>query len=305
VTWFVISLVLIIIGIFVLSTGHRVRLDGKPASGTGALGGVLVTIGMLAILLNCFTVIPARNVGVVNTFGVANQALDNGIHFVAPWSSIETIDATVQNINRDEDTKNCVTVRLANQTTACVDLTLQWNIDQNANANELWQRYRGSNDKVVENVGNNVVMRELQRALNVVFETYNPLGAIVDGAPAVKTADLAKKALDDLKSSVDKGIVVDALLISVVHFDATTQDKLNAFAQSLADTRVAEQNKKTAEQQRAANDLLVASSSDNEGVKYQNCLNVIKDLAAKNQLVNLPAAFTCGPGGSPVLVQAK
>jgi regulator of protease activity HflC (stomatin/prohibitin superfamily) len=282
------------------------RSSWRPRIVTAVAIGLAV-IGVLIVIGRTIVVVPARNVGVVNTFGRADQALDNGFHVVKPWSSVEIIDATVQNINLDSSTGNCVTVRLANQTTACVDLTLQWNIDQHANANELWQRYRGSNDNVVGNVGRNVVERELRRALNVVFEKYNPLAVLSDGGtPTVSTGDLAARALDMLRASVDKGIVVDTLLISVVHYDDVTQQKLNGYAQALADTQIATQQKKTAEQQKQANDLLAAASSNDAGVKYQNCLNLIKDLAAKGQLQNLPATFTCGDGSqTPVIVGQK
>jgi hypothetical protein len=109
-----------------------------------------------------------------------------------------------------------------------------------------------------------------------------------------------------MRASVDPGINVDTLLISVVHFDPVTQDKLNAYAQAIADTQIATQAKKTAEQQHEANDLLAAKSSSDAGVEYQNCLNLVKDLAAKNQLASLPATFNCNQGAStPVIVGGK
>jgi regulator of protease activity HflC (stomatin/prohibitin superfamily) len=309
---------LIFIAVGVLAFVYRRRFAGTPSPTNKkrspwrgrivvAVAVGVALIGVLIVIGRSVVVVPARNVAVVNTFGRAEGALDNGWHWIKPWSSIEIIDATVQNINLDQDNKNCATVRLANQTTACVDLTLQWNIDQHANANELWQRYRGSNDDVVGNVGRNVVERELRRALNVVFEKYNPLSVLSgDGTPSISTADLASQAVTIMRSSVDKGIVIDTLLISVVHYDDVTQQKLNGYAQALADTQIAAQQKKTAEQQKQANDLLAAASSNDAGVKYQNCLNLIKDLAAKGQLQNLPATFTCGDGAqTPVIVGQK
>jgi hypothetical protein len=100
----------------------------------------------------------------------------------------------------------------------------------------------------------------------------------------VSTADLATATVADMRATVDKGIVVDTLLISVVHYDDVTQQKLNGYAQALADTQIATQQKLTAEQQRLANEKLATASSNDAGVKYQNCLNLIKDLAAKGQL---------------------
>jgi regulator of protease activity HflC (stomatin/prohibitin superfamily) len=307
--WFIVGILLVVVGVVIV--GARRKLAGDPDGGeyqsikrgAMAVGLLVVVLGLFTIAMDSFTIVPARNVGVVNTFGKAEGALDNGFHLVKPWSSVETVDATVQNINLSADAKNCITVRLANQTTACVDVTVQWNIDQKANANELWQRYRGTNDDVVGNVGHNVVERELRRSLNVVFESYNPLSVLAGGgATRVKTDDLGASALAEMKSHVDAGIVVDTLRISVVHYDDTTQSKLNGFAQALADTQIATQQKLTAEQQKQANDLLAAASSNDPGVKYQNCLNLLKDLAAKGQLQNLPPTFNCGDAGTPVIV---
>jgi regulator of protease activity HflC (stomatin/prohibitin superfamily) len=316
--WLILGIILLVIGAVLLVARNRFVIDDSRAHGypDGAatrrltnsftvVGIFLLILGAFTVVMDSFTVVPARNVGVVNTFGKAEAALDNGFHWVKPWSSIETVDATVQNINRDADTKNCVTVRLANQTTACVDVTVQWNIDQNANANELWQRYRGSNDDVVGNVSRNVVERELQRALNRTYESYNPLAILQSGQAPTKTDDLAAAALKDMRIHVDKGIVVDTLLIAVTHFDDTTQGKLNAFAQALADTQVATQTKLTNEQIKAANDLLASASSNDPGVKYQNCLTLIKDLASKGQLQNLPPTFNCGDSSTPVIVGQK
>jgi len=311
--WFIIGIVLVAVGVALFAA--RKRAAGNPEgrnyepgikTAAAAIGVVLFVLGIFTIVWDSFTIVPARNVGVVNTFGKAEGALENGFHWVKPWSSIETIDATVQNINLSSDAHNCITVRLANQTTACVDVTVQWNIDQHANANELWQRYRGNNDDVVGNVGRNVVERELRRSLNVVFETYNPLSVLASGdKPNISTDDLANRAVGEMKAHVDAGIVIDTLRISVVHFDDTTQQKLNGYAQALADTQIATQQKKTAEQQKAANDLLAAASSNDPGVKYQNCLNLLKDLAAKGQLQNLPPTFNCGETTTPVIVGQK
>lgn len=296
---FILGILLAVAGVVVVFLSDRVPY-GK------LIGASLVLLGLFTVVWDSFTVVPARNVGIVNVLGKADQSLDNGFHWVTPWASIETVDATVQNVNLDSDTKNCVTVRLANQTTACVDLTLQWNIDQNANANVLWQRYRGSNDDVVGNIGRNVVERELRRSLNVVFEKYNPLAVLSNtGGVQVSTGDLASQALALMKTSVDQGIVIDTMLISVVHYDDVTQQKLNGYAQALADTQIATQQKLTAEQQKLANDQLAVGSSNDAGVKYQNCLNLLKDLAAKGQLQNLPPTFNCGDSTTPVIVGQK
>lgn len=314
-TLFIICIIVALIGVaaFWFGTGEPDRnSDGVAiARGLKVAGVLLVIGGGFGLFMNSFHIVPARNVGVPTTFGRVGTAADAGWLWVAPWTSVEDVDATVQNLNLDADTQNCPTVRLANQTTACIDVTLQWHIDQHGGtAGELWQRYRGTDNKVVEHVGRNVVQRELNRALGNAFATYNPLLILSD--PTSKqpsTDDLSSLALNALRTAVDRGVIIDTLLISPggVHYDEITQQKLNAYAQALADTQIATQQKLTAEQQRLANEKLASSTStQNAGVQYQNCLNLIKELAAKNQLASLPPTFNCGSAGAtPVIVGQK
>ncbi len=287
----------------------QARVAKQTQAGGLILGLLLMVFGVTVVGMDSWTVIPAKNGGVVNVLGNANRSLSNGPALVEPWATVETVDATKQNFNYNPDMAQwsrtdapvctTVTVRLRNQTTACLELTMQWNINQQGNINELWKNYRGTNDNVVLNVGTNLVLRQLQRAANNAFETFDPLAVLNnDGTSSVTTTSLSKDIEADLKRSLGNEIVVDYMIISVVHYDAVTQSKLNAFAQQIADTQIATQAVITAKQRQLANDILAAASSSDPGVMYQNCLTLIADLAAKNQLQNLPQAFTCG-GATP------
>lgn len=275
----------------------------------GLIGFVLLFLAGLIVTLDSVAKVPPRNVGVQIHFGKAVKALPNGWHIIPPWDSVEKIDASVQTMIRTSDNNgSCITVRLANQTTACVDVTTQWNIDHNGDVVGLYNKYR-SGSGVFHNVERNVVERKLaQQVLPDVFANFDPLAVITgDGKPVVNPTSFSESALAKMRAAVDSGIVIDSVTIGLVHYDNVTQEKLNAFAQALADTRIATQNKLTTAQQKLANDNLVAASSSDPGVKYQNCLNLIKDLAAKNQLANLPATFNCNEAGSstPVIVGQK
>lgn len=300
---FIITLIVALVSLFAIAFGVKIQGDGD---GSGVLAGGIGGMVLAAILLivNCSTIVPTRNVGVQVSFGKPVGSLSNGYHWVAPWSSVEKFDTSIQTIKltqAKDDDGDCATVRLANQTTACVDTTVQWNIDPSSDVVELYRKYRN-----FEKIEVNLVERQLQRALNVVFEKYNPLSSVTGGdAPSVSLDDLAKQATDVLKAAVGAGITIDSITIPLVHYDSTTQDKLNAFAQALADTRIAEQRKKTAELVKQANDILAASAAVHDpGVLYQNCLNLIADLAAKGQLKDLPPTFNCNQmaGGTPVIV---
>jgi regulator of protease activity HflC (stomatin/prohibitin superfamily) len=311
--WFVLFTIVALVAVALLVIGFRAprtvterdRFNREDITKENETRGLTVLAGVACLLVAViglffcsFTVIPTRSVGVTVAFGRPdNESLKNGFHFVKPWSSVEKFDASVQTLkldaasgkSQDGDLGNCVTVRLANQTTACVDVSVQWNIDPDGDVVELYRKY-----KSFDNVQNNLVERQLVHALNVAFETYDPLRSINGGgAPAQSLDDLAAKASTALTTAVGSGIKVANLTIPLVHFDNTTQDKLNAYAQALADTRIAEQRKQTALAQKAANDALASgANSNNPGVLYQNCLDMVERLAKEGK--GLPAAFSCG-----------
>jgi hypothetical protein len=262
-------------------------------------GVVMLFLSALTITLDSWVRIPPRNVGVQIHLGKAVAALPNGWHLVPPYDSVEVIDASVQTMVRSSDTGNCVQVRLANQTTACVDVTVQWNIDHTGNVVDLYNKYR-SGKGVFHNVEANVVERKLsQQVLPEIFATFNPLAVITDAGTQVNPTSFSGQALARMRQVVDSGINVDSLTLGLTHYDTVTQEKLNAFAQALADTRIATQQKLTSEQQKLANKNLVDASSNDPGVKYQNCLNFLRELAAKNQLQNLQyGGFACSSGST-------
>lgn len=308
--WFIGGCVLLLIGVVALviyaKTDPGTRHDDDVRGVSVVVGGASLLLAAVIIFLTLFSIVPARNVGIVVTFGKADRSVDNGWTWTAPWSTVELVDATTQTVTRDLDTSNPVLVRLGNQTTASVDVTVQWHIDPSS-ANELWQRYRGNNDDLIGNIRSKVIERQLIPAVNRAFEGHDPLGDAVAGKDAgLSNKDASGIVFSDLKSTVDRGIVIEAAVVQFVHYDQVTQDKLNAYAQALADTRLASQRVLTAEQQRLANEKLATSgSSTNPGVLYLACLNMVQELAAKNQLGNLPAAFTCSQEPTPVIVQKK
>jgi hypothetical protein len=264
-------------------------------------------IAGLCTLIASATFIGSRTVGVPVTFGaVAGPTQGEGFGWVAPWERVERFDASVQTLEMTGDGNGqdgpCVTVRLANQTTACVDvIRLQWNLDPTGDVTELYRKYR-SFDKIEPNL----VKGQAMSALVAAFADFNPLAGINDETDktAVKVPsvdDLAKEATSLMK--VGSGIHIESFLLRV-HYDGTTQQKLDDFAKAQAETRIATQNKKTATEIALGNAELAKNKSGSDpGVTYQNCLSLIRDLAARGQLNHLPPTFNCGDPKSQVIVQ--
>jgi hypothetical protein len=304
-TIFIITALLAVAGIGAIIFAVLIR-----AGATAAIGVALLLVGGTGVLLDSYTTVPVRTVGIETTFGGKPvRPLTNGLHWMAPWHGVDKEwDGSVQTLKlttSHTDAGDPVTVRLANQTTAQVDVTLQWNIRPDADVLELYRRY-----KTFANVEDNLVKRQLQQVLNDSFRKYDPLAA-VNGAASGSgpTVDqLGAQARTDLQNVLGNAITVGTMTIPLVHFDATTESRLVQYQQALADTRIAQQREQTAEKIKAANDILAGTQSTKDpGVQYQNCLNLIADLAGKGELKDLPPTFNCGGGAgqTPVIVGGR
>lgn len=149
--------------------------------------GVAITMligGFLAGFFSTFTTVSTKNVGIMTTFGHPDGELSNGAHFIAPWSKVTEMPANVQTDqylgNTDSDTSNdqqpCMDVRIANQSIACVEVTIRWRIVPGS-APDLFRDY-----KTFDHVRDSLVTLNLKSALNQAFADYNPLSILQSGS---------------------------------------------------------------------------------------------------------------------------
>jgi regulator of protease activity HflC (stomatin/prohibitin superfamily) len=304
--WFITALALTGLGIMLqiaIPTVNLERDGGYDQRGyrtkktesvnTRWVGLSVLAIGLVILGWNSFHVVPTRNIAVETSAGRPVASLHNGAHLVRPWSDIHTYDATVQTLKLsgdNDDNGDPITVRLANGATADVDLTVQWQIDPKADITQLHMDYRD-----FQNIGNNVVRRQLSAAANEAMEHYDPLVALRNnkGDASGKTLkDLADDVKASLVSQMPTGITIRSVLMPKIAFSGEVQNKINQYLAALAETQIAEQRQKTAEAQKKANDLLAAGTSTNQAVLYQNCLDMVERLSRDSK--PLPAAFSCG-----------
>lgn len=249
----------------------------------------VVAGGIAAVLfvLSSFTIVSTRNVGITTSFGKPTGTLSNGLHVVAPWQKVIELSGTIRTDSQtggfvDGKCDGGTAVRLANNSTACVDNTVRYRIVQTA-ADELYRDYQ--ND---DNIKNSLVTRELNAVINSVFASYNPLAA--EAADGPKLDQLSTLVTDKLKAKIGSQIEVQGVIISLVHFDQVTQDKINAYQAQIASTRIAEESQRTAAAQAQANRVLSDSVSRDPNVLVAKCLELVASGKA------IPAGFQCWPG---------
>lgn len=274
------------------------RIGSEDEFAGGAMAAAVVC-GVLAVLLlawSSFTIVSTRNVGIVTSFGKPTGTLSNGLHFKLPWTKVPELNGTIRTDNqvggfKDGRCDGGTAVRLANNSTACVDNTIRWRIVPSA-GDTLFRDYQ--ND---DNIRDSLVTRELNATLNAVFATYNPLNPEeVDGP---NLTELSTAVTDRLKAKIGAQVEVQNVIISIVHFDGQTQDKINAYQAQIANTRIAQEAKRTATEQAEANRILAGSVAD-PGVLTARCLELI------NSGKQLPIGFQCFPGaGMPLSVPVR
>lgn len=285
----------------------------------------------LAVIFTFFsslTIVSTKNVGIETSLGATAGELSNGGHMVPPWYKVTEMDAAVQTDSYTRakgDTNDCLSVRIANQQTGCLDISIRWRIcnahvtqsytdddgkqhkvacDTNA-ADELFQNYR-----TFDHVRDSLVTRELTAAANDAFADYNPLDSITlntsaNGAKNPLLSTLAAEVTSTMRREIGNQIEVLNTIIPIVHYDDATQQKINQLQQQVAQTRIAEQAKVTNEKQAAANKALAASVNTSPNVLVAQCLSTLEEMV-KNHL-SVPAGFSCWPGGSatPVIANAS
>jgi regulator of protease activity HflC (stomatin/prohibitin superfamily) len=241
----------------------------NPAARTRSLRIAVVAgvIALFVVILGSTTIVSARNVGVVTTFGRPSGTLSNGLHWKAPWQSVTEMDGTIQIDNHTGE--SATTVRLGNNSTANVENSVRWRI-QPAAADELFLDYRQ-----FANVRDNLVTRELRAALNEVFADFDPLAP--ENVEGANVQALGDKVAETLRAKVGGQIEIINVIVPLVNYDQATQDRINALNVEKANTRIAEQRAKTAAAEAKANEILAASVSNDPNMLVSKCLDAARE----------------------------
>lgn len=253
------------------------------------IGAALLFLGLLILGLDSFTIVDSKNVAVQVSYGKTVGTLDNGFHWVRPWSSTESFSAARQTLKLSgggDDNGDPIVVRLKNGTDAEVEISAEWRLDDKADITQLYVDYRQF-DKIQENV----IRRRLSAVLNRVFEKYDPLVSISGKGETLPLALLEGQARDQLQAEVPQAILIDSLYIPKIKYAANVQAQIDSFINSVNETKIAKQQLETATARKEANEKL-GSGALTSGILYQNCLDLVERLTKDGK--TLPPAFNCG-----------
>jgi SPFH domain / Band 7 family len=262
-------------------------------------------MAVIIILVASVQTIGTSDVGVETAYGKTVGDLPPGLHLLAPWVGVTTWDGSVQTISYGRDTdqahpNHCLLVRIGGQQSACLSVTFQYRVRDGA-ADSLFRLYRTQ-----QNMGDKLVLRELDQTINTRLQTFSPIEALAAGnANGTSLAPFAAQVTTQMRAEIGSDIQVLSVFFPYVSYDTSTTSRLNAYQTQVADTLIAQQAERTALAQKAANNDL-ASSVTNPNVIAQECVtNVLVPVVKAG---GNPAGINCWPGsaaGSTVVVPSR
>jgi regulator of protease activity HflC (stomatin/prohibitin superfamily) len=311
--WFI---MFIIVGVIFLITIPATLLTQEREAKSFArfAFGVAFFLMMFTLFMSSFKIVGAKEIGVPVTFGrPSGEVMHNGWNWKSPPTTVHVFDGALQTerfSNDKDDDGDPVTVRLFTGSTAGVNTTFQWRLENDAKVKQVYLNYREP-----DKINTNLIKRALQQALNDVYSQYNPYAALIaaqakaagDNTPGTQQVattfeDLQAKALSRLKAELEpQGVSAVTLTIAGINYDQKTQENLNALGTAITQTQIALQNEKTADAQARANQKLNSSTASNATLQ-QLCIQATQKVLEDGH--QLPAGWNCF-GASNVAITNK
>lgn len=276
--------------------GFAARGAIKREFGEVPLGMFLIFPAILVVftLFFSFTTVDARAVGIQTGFGRYHSTMDNGLHFKAPWTSVEEFSTLLQ--SADLEGEEGVDVTFKGGGSGTVNATFRWSISDDQSddgAKALWEKYR-----TFENVSSMLVYREGKDTVLNVANDYTPNEARTK--QDVIGAEIKKRMSDRLS---EYGIVVDSVSVLSMPLDAKTQASLDKVVSSQNDVERAKADRERAKIDNETIKLREESGALTPEANQRYCLELVNAWdVSKNG--NLPATFDCSlnSDGKPVIV---
>jgi regulator of protease activity HflC (stomatin/prohibitin superfamily) len=296
--WFVFGIVLALValgclvGIFAAETG-----GGKAGSVVGA-----IVAGGLSLFLIFFLAgvreVPTKSVGVTTSFGKVGAVLRPGWHHEGIFTHVNILNEAYQtdtfqggfaNGSNDVCTGG-LQVRIGGQQSACLDLTIKWQIEDRGAA-ALFNNYNSQGTNLMSDIENNLVINDLRNAANHVMGDYNPIQdvASLTGNAASQFSTFEPQIATIMRSDLQGQIRVIGINVQYAHYDNSTQSRLNQIQAQYAETAIAQQQVITNEAQAKAN-AAISRSSTPEALASR-CLDIVQQAVKAG--VTLDPGFTC------------
>ena len=270
----------IVLAVAVIAVGGFGRTyENKPLLSMGARLGIAIALFIICFVVGCISIVPTGNTGVVTVFGkVEDYTLDSGIHFVAPWKNVITMDNRTQ----------IYTSELSCFSSDIQEVSVSYSVNYRISKDNAQTIYKTIGSNYLETVMN----PKIQEAVKGVLAKYNAEKLIEQrGTLSAQIEEVLRNSLTSYN--------IEVVSTSLANIDFT-----DVFTQAVEAKQVAEQNKLKAktEQEQA---ILVAKAEAEKKVieaQAQADANILSAEADKQvQQINADAAEYAGKKEAAVL----
>lgn len=270
-----------------------------PKSVWKIVGPIALVLGLLVLLFSGIRSVPVKSVGVVTSFGHVEGDLTPGFHWELPYKTANILPETIQTTTFNG--KNCLDVRIGGQQNACLDATIQWQVKDSA-APQLFNNYDTSGSNVLDMITTAVVIREFESVVNQTLGDYNPIADVALNGKSGNSqfSTFGPLVQRTMRNDIGNQINVIRVIMPILHYDASTQSRLNTIQAQYAEAAIATEQISINQAQAQANAAIQNNVSAN--VLVQECLTIVQS-AAKTSYA-LPAGFSCF-GGSNLSLAIK
>lgn len=206
-----------------------------PRRFVNLIAGGISLVTVLTFFFSSLTIVSATEVGVPVSFGYVGDHLNSGVHFVAPWTTVDkypTRPVTVQLAGGEK-----VIARTADAGQMSVEIAARWRVEQKDAKTLYFQSRTGD----INAISDTIVLPNLRQAVGQVYSVTGNLDAISDRE---RVAEDIRKQLN--KQLLHYGIIVDTVSMRSVEPDNATAATISQYASQQQATRIAEEAKKTA-----------------------------------------------------------
>jgi hypothetical protein len=296
--WFIFGIIIAVGGVICLVS--RKAADENERWIPTSIGSALLVLAFVLYAVSGLKSVPVKNIGIPQSFNtVGSGVYTPGTHETwTPWLHLTDVDETVQSTTfRDAGNDNGTSckggmpVRIGGQQTACINITIQWQVKPQA-AGSLFSDYANQGNLMTA-VTSAVVVRELEEVTNDVMGDYNPITDVASvtnsSSQASQFSTFSPTILNDMRAAIGNRINILSILLLPPNYSTSVEQKLQAIQQAYANEAVATENVKVNEQNSLA---LQKLGTPSQSQLEAECLTDMKDG------MSAPTAFQCFPGAS-------
>lgn len=227
----------------------------------GIGGGMLavgLVLGAIVLVSGTYNRVETKHIGIETVYGKpTGETYGAGLHWLAPWKSIQEWDATRQSYNLlgakcEKPGDGSIWVSIAGQRQACIRVQINWETTTKQQATTNWSTYKEVGDKDRFEV---FTEREVDPGFNdailATFKDFDPLALVDPKTGESHSPDLAGTYTSKLINAIDarlgdrvvngQSVPADIKVMSLnwglIGYDAPTTQQISAYAQKVLEGR--------------------------------------------------------------------